>query len=141
MATRNKPVKSAPEAAEAAEAPAVKKAPKFAGKTAAAPATEKPAAKATKNKPAAAPVAEAAPRGRGREPLDGKFVIDMEAAGTRVKRGFTREYLDAAIAMQKSSKGRGFQLSELFASFPDKSRAQLMDCHYACSERGVYKAA
>lgn len=140
MATRNKPVKTAEAAPVAA-----KKAPKFAGKQpSVAPETEAaaPEASAKPAKPAKnAPVAAPAPASRGRAPLDGKFLINVEAAGTRVKRGFTRDYLDAALALQKASRGKGFQLSELFGQFPDKSRAQLMDCHYACTERSVYAPA
>lgn len=106
------------------------KAPKFAKADAAAPA-KKPAAK----KPAAAPAAEATGAPRGRAPLDVTVTYVKEQDG-RVKRGFTREFADAARD-DLGARGKKFKLQDLFAKF-DQPRAKLMDAYYACVERGVF---
>lgn len=121
-----------------------------AAETVAADAKTKSSAKPVKTAPAKTPAtaktaapADTAPAstfGKGRAPLDGKYVVD-ETNLARVKRGFTLEFLEKAQVLHKGSRGKGFMLSALFAEFPYKTRSQLMDCFYACTERGVFQAA
>lgn len=110
------------------------KTPKFAKADAAAPA-KKTAAKKT---PAKAETAETGGP-RGRAPLDVTLTFDKEQDG-RVKRGFTREFADAARD-EVGARGKKFKLQDLFAKFTDQPRAKLMDAYYACLERGVFVVA
>lgn len=109
------------------------KTPKFA-KADAAPA-KKPAAKKAPAKTEAAETAGP----RGRAPLDVTLTFDKEQ-DARVKRGFTREFADAARD-ELGARGKKFKLQDLFAKFTDQPRAKLMDAYYACLERGVFVVA
>lgn len=84
--------------------------------------------------------AEARPRGLLSAPApDAELKVAEDTS--RIRSGFTHEMLGVALKLAKKSPKGTFTRAQLFAKFPEVSRAKLTDAFYCGTERGVYVPA